>query len=120
MRRVLPCVAMIAVAGACSYAVPDIADVPDNPTYERDVKPLLADHCLLCHSSPPNRGATNAFRLDRYGITDGVTGAQAYAEAVLNAVQSKRMPPAAKAGDGMGPNGLRLLQNWVERGVAER
>ena len=35
----------------------------------------------------------------------------------LAAVEDGEMPPAAKDGDGVGPNGLELLQRWVDQGA---
>jgi len=66
--------AVLALAGSCHYGVADIASVPDYPTYAKDVRPLLYDHCLLCHGSSPIRGAPSYFRLDVYDDTDGVFG----------------------------------------------
>jgi hypothetical protein len=34
-------------------------------------------------------------------------------------VQINRMPPAAKSGDGVGPNGLQMLLNWQTNGFPE-
>ncbi len=47
-------VMFVSVLSAC--AKPDITTVPAHPSYELDVKPLLADHCLLCHSHPATPG----------------------------------------------------------------
>ena len=104
---------------ACHYSVPDIATVPDNPTYTQNVRPLFVDHCLFCHGSPPNRGAPATFRLDVYADSNGVPGAQNKAAISNYYVQSQRMPPAAKSGDGVGPNGLKMLQKWVDNGAPE-
>jgi hypothetical protein len=99
---------------ACNYGIRDVASVPDNPTFNRDIYPLYADHCLVCHSSPPDRGAPSYFRLDTYDDTANAAGAKSMAAAALGDVQSGRMPPAAGAGDGVGPNGLQMLQRWVQ------
>src|SRR5690606_8572141 len=56
--------------GACNFAVPDIEEVPENPTFTRDILPLFEDHCLLCHGNPPSRGAPHDVRLDVYEFTD--------------------------------------------------
>jgi hypothetical protein len=117
MKRSLAVIATILV-GSCHYGVRDISTVPDNPTFNRDIYPLFADHCLVCHSSPPNRGAPAYFRLDVYDDTDGgnVAGANSMAGLALNDVVIGKMPPEAKVGDGVGPNGLKMLQKWVENG----
>jgi hypothetical protein len=101
---------------ACTIAVPDISSVPPNPTYAQDVRPYLADHCLLCHSSPPDNGAPSTFRLDVLGDTGSISGAHFMAlQMIGDAVSATphQMPP----GGGLGPNGKRLLVNWFANGA---
>jgi hypothetical protein len=111
MRLSLGLVILCALAGSCRYGIADISGVPDNPTYDRDIYPLFRDHCLLCHGSPPNRGAKGTFRLDAYD--DAVN----WSSTILYEVNTDKMPPAAKEGDGVGPNGKAMLQKWVDNGT---
>lgn len=104
---------------SCNYGIRDIGSVPDNPTFNRDVYPLYADHCLVCHGSPPDRGAPTYFRLDVYADSGGAVGAQSMAAAALGDVRSGRMPPASGHGDGVGPNGVQMLERWVQIGTPE-
>jgi hypothetical protein len=101
---------------SCHYASPDLVFVPDHPGYTEDVHPLFSDHCLVCHGYPAGRGAPGNFRLDVYDATDGISGAYAYGELALADIKSKRMPPAAKDGEGVGPNGILMLQRWIDDG----
>jgi len=111
MRLFLAIVAMAALSGSCHYGVADISGVPDNPTYNRDIYPLLRDHCLVCHGSPPNRGAS--FSLDAYkDASDRIAS-------ILFDVDNDKMPPAAKAGDGIGPNGKAMLHKWSDNSTPE-
>ena len=121
MRFFLAGAVMFTLVGSCHYGVADISSVPDNPTYNRDVYPLFRDHCLLCHSSPPNRDAYKAlaFRLDVYDDTNGVPGAMSMASSALYDVNINKMPPGAKDGDGVGPNGKAMLQRWVDNGTPQ-
>ena len=118
MRFHVPVLSFLAVvATSCHYAAPDLVYVPDNPGYEEDVHPLFSDHCLVCHGHPADRGAPNTFRLDVYDDTDGILGASSvYGDLALSDVKIKKMPPAAKDGDGVGPNGILMLQRWVDQG----
>jgi len=108
-------------APSCSLGKPDIATVPVHPTFEIDVKPLLADHCLLCHSYPATRGAPTSFRLDVYDPPVGTSTPAAHQEAsrFIQSIDSGKMPPAALWGDGVGPNGKALLQNWKTDGYPD-
>jgi len=119
MRLFPVVVLMVAFSGSCHYGVADISAVPDNPTYNRDVYPLYRDHCLLCHSSPPDRGAPSYFRLDAYDTGNGVLGAMDMASSCAGDVTSNKMPPGAKSGDGVGPNGLAMLQKWAANGAPQ-
>jgi hypothetical protein len=102
--------------GGCDFAKPDIATVPDNPTFATDIKPILDDHCNLCHGAKPNRGARSRFRLDSYEDKDGRRGAASMAQRVLDSVDRDEMPPAAAWGDGVGPNAKQAIRLWVEHG----
>ena len=113
MRLFPALLAMSLLVGSCSYAVPDIATVPPNPTFNNDILPLFMDHCLVCHGFPSNRGAPTYFRLDVYLPQNGVTGAKGMGgSAVADVATIKKMPPAVKDGDGVGPNGIQMLLNW--------
>jgi len=116
--RIIPAALALSIC-ACNYSVMDVASVPDHPTYARDVRPLLYDHCLVCHSSPSARGAPATFRFDVYADNGGVTGAGNMAGAILGDVTSKRMPPGVGGTEGVGPNGAAMLQNWVTDGAPE-
>ena len=103
---------------ACSIAVPDIPSVPTHPTYDHDVHPYIADHCLGCHSSPSDHGAPSYFRLDIYDDSGNVSGAGSMAPSMRDdAVYSNphQMPP----GGGLGPNGKQMLVNWVTTGAPQ-
>ena len=78
------CVCFVMLSSGCSSAVQDIYSVPQNPTYDSDVRYFLADHCVLCHGSPPNRGAPAKFRLDVYDVPNSTEpGAYAMAGSIL-------------------------------------
>ncbi len=123
MRGPLRCAALaslLASAAGCSFGVEDITSVPEHPTWENDVAPLLANHCTLCHGERASRGAPSYFRLDRFDDAGGRLGAGSMAAAALRQVEADRMPPAAAWGDGMGSKGKELLRRWVEQGAPAR
>jgi hypothetical protein len=102
---------------SCNFGIKDLAVVPDHPTYHRDVKPLLIDHCILCHGVPPKRGAPATFRLDQYDSADAIMGVNSMAESLVHATTTDKMPPAAAWGDGVGPNGKQMLERWLTDGA---
>jgi mono/diheme cytochrome c family protein len=113
MRLILTVVLIGSVFASCKYGVADINAVPSNPTYNGDIYPLFRDHCLLCHGSPPNRGVYSKMRLDVY------EDAKNYISSILDYVDKDKMPPAAKNGDGVGPNGKAMLHRWSDNGTPE-
>lgn len=108
---------LVVTFASCHYAAPDLVYLPDHPGYDEDVHPLFSDHCLVCHGHPSNRGAPKTFRLDVYDDTDGIAGALFTGRAAVSDIETKRMPPAAKDGEGVGPKGLLMLQRWVNDGM---
>lgn len=116
---VLPVLAGLALLGACDYGIDDLSasEVPEHPTYEADVAPLLHDHCNLCHGVPAKRGAPGGFRLDQYeDDADGREGVRSMGGSIVKIVKDDEMPPAAEWGDGIGPNGKKLLERWQADG----
>ena len=109
-------VSVALLLASCHFSVADIAKVPDNPTWEADVKPYLADHCVLCHGSPPGRGAPGDFRLDiyDYDTAKDILGAKNMAPQIVSATKNDSMPPSAKWGDTLGPKGKAMLQKWLD------
>jgi len=119
MKFFLAGLVMVTLVGSCHYGVADISTVPDNPTYDKDIYPLFRDHCLLCHSSPPDRNAPSYFRLDVYDSTSTVSGAKDMAGSSAYDVKIDKMPLGAKSGDGVGPNGYQMLQKWADNGAPQ-
>ncbi len=116
-RVFLPAILAWSLA-ACSFGKADLATVPPHPTFEDDVKPFLADHCLLCHGYPATRGAPTTFRLDVYAA-DVVPGAYDERARFIQSNNNGKMPPGAAWGDGVGPNGKAMLQNWATDGYPQ-
>ena len=68
MKNLLP----IIMLGGC------VPDVPETPSFQEHVLPILAANCVRCHGVPTLGGAPNEFRLDSFEDTlasDGTTPA---------------------------------------------
>ncbi len=68
-RRLLVCVSALVLFGCPGEE--DAPNVPENPTYDPDVKAILDASCLSCHDVPPATGAPDYMRLDQYEDTPG-------------------------------------------------
>lgn len=58
--KVTPAILLLLAAGACA------PEVPAEPTWVDDVRPILAANCIRCHSPPYIGGAPQYFRLDKF------------------------------------------------------
>jgi len=112
--------AAAALAAGCGplFAVPDISTVPASPAWATDVKPYLADHCLVCHGDAADRGARDFYRLDVCDIhdpadTDQKLGAWDMRSGILDRAVARRTMPPVWLGEGLGPNGRELLRRWI-------
>ena len=122
-----PCFIMVLVC-SCAPAivlaqpiVPPVADVSseDVEFFEKQIRPLLATHCVECHGPDKQSGG---LRLDRHAsvLHGGETGpaitpGQPDESLLLAAVnyESYEMPPAGK----LPPEQIALLTDWISRGA---
>ncbi|MCE9607488.1 MAG: DUF1553 domain-containing protein [Planctomycetia bacterium] len=92
--------------------------------YVRDVKPLLAKHCLACHSAVRQK---SGFRIDTAaGVIGGgdsgpavVPGRSADSplmHAVLGTHDHSRMPPEAE-GKALDESEVSILRSWIDAGA---
>src|SRR5215210_1527284 len=79
--------------------------VPDEPSYQQHVAPILAANCVRCHGVPVLGGAPPGFRLDSYNSyeqpkrnsigTDMIDGAAVLSPTIATrvALSDNPMPP---------------------------
>ncbi len=72
--------------------------VPDEPSFQLDVLPLLAANCQRCHGTPFLYDVPPDFRLDTFGDTvvsaeETLSGASSMASTIAFQVSSDQMPP---------------------------
>jgi len=103
--------------------LPVVGQAPAPPSFDRDVRPILAAHCLRCHGQDAahRRGE---LRLDqraeataRGAWTPGVPDAsEAIRRVGLPDTDADRMPPRS-AGRGLDANERDVLRRWVAAGA---
>jgi hypothetical protein len=110
------------IAGALLVAGPSPAQQADRVDFVRDVRPILRDHCLSCHSASKKKGQ---LRLDaRSAAMRGGLGGKAIipgkaAESPLYKLlvetdEDARMPQKAPALPG---DKIELLRRWIDQGA---
>jgi hypothetical protein len=102
-----------------TFAAPARADDPPEVRFNRDVRPILADHCYQCHG--PDKARRKAdLRLDteddaRAVVVAGKPNESELVRRVEAHDAAERMPP--KAGRPLSPQQVALLRKWVEQGA---
>lgn len=104
---------------------------PDStPTFNRDLRPLLANRCFACHGPDANQRKAG-LRLDRPDGPDGAyrerrgsvairPGSVAESELwarITSADPDERMPPAELGGEPLSAEELELVRRWIEAGA---
>ena len=124
-RRWFPLAPLLAVLLASCTAP---ADVPEEVTFNRHIRPILSDKCFVCHGFDPGtreanlrldlREAATAVRegYDRPAIVPGNPGSSALVERIHSSNPDEIMPPP----DTRAPLTERekaLLERWIEQGA---
>lgn len=93
--------AALLLFAACAPAV------PDEPSFQQHVAPILAANCIRCHGTPAIGGAPSTFRLDLYA--DAAFSAQRSATRTA----AGEMPPRFALDDYQ----IETLARWAELGA---
>lgn len=97
--------------------------IPSNPTYAKDIKPLLDRSCVKCHGPEKRKGG---LRLDkkRFALKGGETGPAVVAGNVAESLLIKYITLPADDEDIMPSRGkllanseIETLKKWVEQGA---
>lgn len=94
--------------------------VPDEPSFQQDVAPILAANCVRCHGTPVLGGAPPNFRLDTFNSYDRpkrrdvgletVAGASVYASSIAQRVASSDNPMPPRFG--LDDYQIETLERW--------
>ena len=92
-------------------------DVPETPSFQEHVAPILAANCLRCHGYPAIGGAPEGFRLDSYEDlplsdepSDTIAGAASLAPLIAARVASSDAPMPPRFG--LDDYQIETLTNW--------
>jgi len=92
-----------------------LATGPDQPDFERDIRPILAAHCLRCHGPEKQKGG---LRLDHAASARAVLGPPAESELlrrITTTDDEDRMPLDAEP---LAPAEVETLRAWLASGAA--
>jgi hypothetical protein len=101
--------------------LPHLSRAADPPTYNRDIRPILADKCFACHG--PDAAKREAdLRLDQSAsateaaIVPGQPVKSELVRRILSSDPDLRMPPAS-AGKSLLPAEIETLTAWIAAGA---
>ena len=109
-----------------TYPIPSHAQVPAESQidYQRDIRPLLSDHCYDCHG-PDEKARKGKLRLDRpenvlidlggHVIVPGSPQDSPLIQRITNDDPSQRMPPT-EADQPLNNHQIQLLTEWIRQG----
>lgn len=115
---ILTIVGVLLVTGCPGFGdeTGNLQEVPDRPTWDEHVLPIMDRYCNECHSVPAEQDAPGLFRLDECENTD-ILGAQAQAaRSALRTFTIKDMPPATYAPQ-PSETEREVLQRWADTGA---
>lgn len=94
--------------------------------YARDIQPILAEHCLLCHGPDDSKGgltltsyelATKALKSGAHGIVPGKPEQSALMERILSTDPDEQMPPPEqRAKKPISARETEMLRQWIATG----
>jgi hypothetical protein len=94
----------------------------DVPSFNRDIRPILADRCYACHG--PDSGTREAdLRLDteegahEWAIVPGDADGSELIARVSSDDTEMRMPPVASKKPALTPEEIELLKKWIHAGA---
>src|SRR4051794_24659420 len=94
----------------------------DNPQFNRDIRPLLADRCYTCHG--PDSGTRKAdLRLDKEEaahesvIVPGDPDSSELLRRISSEDPEERMPPAASKKPPLTKEQIELFRKWIKAGA---
>jgi mono/diheme cytochrome c family protein len=112
------CLSFFFVAGPCCYA----GDAGEAIDYQRQIKPLLAQHCYACHG-PDREGQDNDLRLDRRddALVSAIVPGEPEDSSLLERIHTEdpdlRMPPPETKKPQLSATEIALLREWIAQGA---
>jgi mono/diheme cytochrome c family protein len=121
-KTALPIVGIFLVA-PCALLLPSLAVAADAPVdYARDIKPILASSCYVCHG--PDEGKRKAkLRLDvreealKAAVKPGDSAKSPLIERIVSKDADEVMPPPGAKKPPLTPAQIDLLKRWIDQGA---
>jgi len=112
-----------AIAASHFSATPQAAAPARRVDFERQVQPIIADHCLECHSQDKRKGglslATYADALDGGRNGPAIRPGNSARSLLLHRITGVVEPQMPKDEDPLTPAQIALVRRWIDQGARE-
>jgi hypothetical protein len=115
-------VCWLAASLLLSASIVNAASSPKKISYNRDIRPLLANSCYACHG--PERGKRKAgLRLDdrnsavREAIVPGSSAESPLYQRVSTSDPDEQMPPKESKRPRLPPAAVAIIRQWIDEGA---
>ncbi len=108
-------------------ALPAVPGPSEDPTFNRDIRPILSENCFLCHSADPDhrggdlrldiREQALAPRDEGPAIVPGKPDQSAMIRRILDPDPDNRMPPPEAHLVALKPEQIETLKTWIANGA---
>src|SRR6185369_1536059 len=91
--------------------------------FNRDVRPILAEHCFSCHGPEKQKGGlrldqkSSAFKGGDSGVPALVSGRSGGSELIKRVISPDPKPCMPEKGDPLRPEQIALLKRWIDEGA---
>jgi mono/diheme cytochrome c family protein len=121
---------LVQISAALLLLVPVATNAADKVDFNRDIKPILSDHCYACHGPDADQrqgGGVDGMRLDtkqgafanldgNFAIVPGDLEASELIQRITSDDEGETMPPPDHPKQ-LSPEHVQLLVRWVEEGA---
>lgn len=114
-----------ALTPPASAASPEItSSIPETPRFNRDIRPILSEHCFACHGPDANKRKAD-LRLDTEegafadlgGYTAIVRGKASDSELIKRVTDDIQPMPPEKFDKPLSTTQIELLRRWIDQGA---
>src|SRR5678816_4902616 len=91
--------------------------------FNRDVRPILAEHCFSCHGPEKQKGGlrldqkSSVFKGGDSGVPALVSGRSAGSELIKRVISADPKACMPEKGDPLRPEQIALLKRWIDEGA---
>ncbi|RYD19848.1 MAG: DUF1592 domain-containing protein [Verrucomicrobiaceae bacterium] len=111
LQSLFPKKRLLSVAAFAAFPSLLAAQTDHVAVFEKDILPILEDHCYSCHGDGEDKGKVT---LDTFGSTAELMNQQELWVHVLKNIRGGLMPPAKK--DRIPSEDFAKLENWIKQG----